>query len=113
MVLAQRGWPAFQPANSGNMSAGALSTREMAIMRPAILCVLALAAWAASVEASQAQSPYNYSWCGVYKIGGARSCYYNSYAQCIATMRWSGGFCSQNPGYQGPAAGTAQPRRKR
>jgi Protein of unknown function (DUF3551) len=81
-------------------------------MRGAILCALALTMWAASFEMSRAQSPYNYSWCGVYKIGGARSCYFNSYEQCIARMRWSGGFCSQNPAYQGPAAGTAQPRRK-
>ena len=77
------------------------------------VCAIALAAWAASVAAGQAQSPYNYSWCGVYKLGGPRSCYYNSYEQCIATMRWNGGFCSQNPAYRGPAGGTAETRRKR
>jgi hypothetical protein len=82
-------------------------------MRRAIWCALAAAAWAAPVAVSHAQSPYNYSWCGAYRFGGARSCYFNSYEQCIASMRPAGGFCSQNPAYRGPAAGTAQTRRKR
>jgi hypothetical protein len=82
-------------------------------MRQATLCAISVAVWAASAGVSHAQSPYNYSWCGVYKLGGARSCYFNSYEQCIARMRPTGGFCSQNPGYQGPAAGTVQTRRKR
>jgi hypothetical protein len=82
-------------------------------MRRAILCAIAVAACAAPAGVSQAQSPRNYSWCGVYKLGGARSCYFSSYEQCIAGMRPTGGFCSQNPGYQGPAAGAARTRRKR
>jgi hypothetical protein len=86
-------------------------------MRPSVLfCLLAAAVLVGTIEQGHAQSPYNYSWCGVYggKFGGgARSCYYNSYEQCIATMRTAGGYCIQNPAYQGPAAGTAQPRRQR
>jgi hypothetical protein len=82
-------------------------------MRQAILCAIVVAGWAASAGVSHAQSPYNYSWCGVFKLGGARSCYFNSYEQCIATMRPTGGFCSQNPAYRGPAAGTVETRRKR
>jgi hypothetical protein len=82
-------------------------------MKRAILCAITVAAWAASAGVGHAQSPYNYSWCGVYKLGGARSCYFNSYEQSIARMRPNGGFCSQNPAYQGPAAGTGQTRRKR
>jgi hypothetical protein len=84
-------------------------------MKPVSLAfLLAAAALTGAVAPAAAQSPNNYSWCGVYPGKfGARSCYYNSYEQCIATMRVVGGYCSQNPGYQGPAAGTAQPRRKR
>jgi hypothetical protein len=82
-------------------------------MRRAILCALAVAAWAAPVAVSHAQSPYNYSWCGLYRFAGARSCYYSSYEQCMETYRPVGGFCSRNPAYRGPAADTAQTRRKR
>jgi Protein of unknown function (DUF3551) len=83
-------------------------------MKPALSLLLAVAALTGAVAAADAQSPYNYSWCGTYPGKFyARSCYYNSYEQCIATMRPAGGFCTQNPAYQGPAAGTAQPRRKR
>jgi hypothetical protein len=83
-------------------------------MRQIILCALAVATWTASIAVGHAQSPYNYSWCGVSpsRFGG-RSCYFNSYEQCIARMRPLGGFCTQNPGYQGPAAGTTQTRRRR
>jgi Protein of unknown function (DUF3551) len=82
-------------------------------MRPIIWCGIAVAAWIAPIAVGHAQSPYNYSWCAVFKLGGARSCYYNSYEQCIARMRMTGGYCSQNPAYQGPAAGTGETRRKR
>jgi hypothetical protein len=83
-------------------------------MRAALLPLLAAAVLIGGLQQSCAQSPYNYSWCGVYPGKfGARSCYYDSYERCIATMRASGGYCVQNPAYTGPAAGTAQPRRKR
>jgi hypothetical protein len=84
-----------------------------AIMRRAILCALTVAAWAALVAVSHAQSPYNYSWCGAYRFGAARSCYYNSYEQCMETYRPVLGFCIRNPAYRGPAADAAQARRKR
>jgi hypothetical protein len=80
-------------------------------MRQTTLCALALMTWVAFVEASHAQSP----WCGVYPNRyGARSCHFNDYEQCIANMRPGiGGYCTQNPGYKGPAAGSVQTRRKR
>jgi uncharacterized protein DUF3551 len=89
--------------------------KEHSGMRQTILCALALTAWIAAIEASHAQSPYNYSWCGVYPNRyGARSCRFNNYEQCIANMRPGiGGYCTQNPAYKGPAAGTMQTRRKR
>jgi Protein of unknown function (DUF3551) len=89
--------------------------REHSGMRQIILCALALVAWIVAIEASHAQSPYNYSWCGVYPNRyGARSCRFNNYEQCIANVRPGiGGYCTQNPAYKGPAAGTVQTRRKR
>jgi hypothetical protein len=82
-------------------------------MRQTILCALALTTWIASIDASQARSPYNYPWCGVYPNRyGARSCRFNTYEHCIAIMRPGiGGYCTQNPGYQGLAA--TPTRRKR
>jgi hypothetical protein len=83
-------------------------------MRPRVLGVLLAAGIAGAAGTSHAQTPYNYSWCGTYPGRTyARSCYYNSYEQCIATMRTAGGFCTQNPAYVGPATGTAQGRPKR
>lgn len=71
-----------------------------------------VAALLAAAPAS-AQSAYDYPWCGVYTsnqgAGGAMSCYYASYGQCMATM--SGlGYCTQSPYYRGPSE---PPRRTR
>jgi hypothetical protein len=84
-------------------------------MRPRVLGLfLATAVCAGAVGSSHAQTPYNYAWCGTYPGRFyARSCYYNSYQQCIATMRAAGGFCTQNPAYVGPAAGTTPRSRRR
>jgi hypothetical protein len=72
---------------------------------------LVVAALMAAAPAS-AQSAYSYPWCGVYTSntgpGGAMSCYYASYAQCMATM--SGlGYCTSSPYYRGPS----EPPRRR
>jgi len=56
----------------------------------------------AGVQNALAQSAYDYPWCAVYgKTNGAMSCYYTSFAQCIATMRGIGGTCIQSPYYGG------------
>jgi hypothetical protein len=69
--------------STANIQARVPLNTEVAIMRRAILCALAVAAWIAPVAA------------------------------CIASMRPAGGFCSRNPAYQGPASNTAHTRRKR
>jgi hypothetical protein len=108
--MAARGVAATARAEAAHRPA-----REHSAMRQTILCALALTAWIAAIEASHAQSPYNYSWCGVYPNRyGARSCRFNNYEQCIAYMRPGiGGYCTQNPAYNGSTAGTVQTRRKR
>jgi len=72
---------------------------------------LVVAALLAAAPAN-AQSAYDYPWCGVYTSnmgpGGAQSCYYKSYAQCMATMRGLG-YCVESPYYRGPS----QPARRR
>ncbi len=75
---------------------------------------LVAAALLAAPGASFAQSAYDYPWCAVYTSqpgpGGATSCYYASYAQCMATMSGIGGYCIRSPYYRGGPA--ERPRRR-
>ncbi len=75
-------------------------------MRSALLSVVALsAAVFGGPGESRAQSAYDYPWCAVYtNRSGATACYYSSYAQCMATMRGIGGYCTASPYYRGGAA---------
>jgi hypothetical protein len=80
-------------------------------MRLLTASLVAAAVFAAAP--ASAQSAYDYPWCGVYTsnqgAGGAMSCYYASYGQCMATM--SGlGYCTESPYYRGPRE--ARPRRQ-
>ena len=75
-------------------------------MRP-LAGLIALAALLAAPNAGQAQSAYDYPWCAVYTSrggpGGAMSCYYRSYRECMETMTGIGGYCTRSPYYgQGP-----------
>ncbi len=75
----------------------------------------AVAALLASTGAGHAQSAYDYPWCAVYTgragPGGAMSCYYASYAQCMQTMSGIGGYCIESPYYRG-ARGEQRRRRE-
>ena len=56
----------------------------------------------AAATPSFAQSAYDYPWCAVYSgkdSSGAMSCYYATYAQCMATMSGIGGSCIRSPYY--------------
>ena len=68
----------------------------------------------AAGNASYAQSAYDYPWCAVYSgraAGGAMSCYYTSFGQCMQTMSGIGGYCMRSPYYgQGPRS--ERPRRR-
>jgi hypothetical protein len=76
---------------------------------------LVVAALLASASAGHAQSAYDYPWCGVYTsnegAGGAMSCYYASYGQCMATMNGLG-YCTQSPYYRGPGPGNDRVHRR-
>ena len=61
-----------------------------------------------------AQSAYDYPWCAVYGgrgSSGAMSCYYSTYAQCMATISGIGGYCTRSPYYN--AGGPRGDRRRR
>jgi hypothetical protein len=78
-------------------------------MRPPVLALfLIIAALIGKVETTYAQSPTSYPWCAIYEGGtgsdGARSCYYSSRAQCMATMSGIGGRCIQSPYYHSEPA---------
>ena len=76
-----------------------------------LLPSLVVAATIAAPAAGFAQSAYDYPYCGVYTSnmgpGGAMSCYYRSYGECMATMRGLG-YCTQSPYYRGN--GPREPR---
>ena len=42
----------------------------------------------------------NYPWCADGYKGGARSCGFTTFEQCLATVSGSGGFCERNPMYR-------------
>ncbi len=63
-----------------------------------------LVAIVGAAPSSFAQSAYDYPWCALYggrTGGGAQSCYYATYAQCMATMSGIGGTCVRSPYYRG------------
>jgi hypothetical protein len=60
----RKAWPCGVAATA-RAEAARRPAREHSAMRQTILCALALTAWTAAIEASHAQSPYNYSWCGI------------------------------------------------
>jgi hypothetical protein len=69
---------------------------------------------------SNAQSAYSYPWCslGGGRDSNARSCYYTSWEQCMATMSGRGGICIESPYYHAPPAplphrAVVQPRHHR
>ena len=84
---------------------------------PILSLFLIAAALLGEIQAASAQSPTSYPWCArYYRRGGATSCYFTSYAQCMTTVSGIGGYCFQSPYYNPPAApakATAHPRRHR
>jgi hypothetical protein len=77
--------------------------------------VLLAGAGIAEPSGAQAQSAYDHPYCAVYADGdssGARSCYYTSYAQCMATMSGIGGYCIESPYYRPPIQAAPRERRR-
>jgi hypothetical protein len=72
-----------------------------------IVLFVVAAALLGETQSSNAQSAYSYPWCAVYLSGGnigggARSCYYTSWKQCMATIFAIGGYCIESPYYHAP-----------
>jgi hypothetical protein len=64
---------------------------------------LALLAQAGAVQPAAAEVIY--PWCAHYSgrgMGGAPSCGFVSYRQCMATISGMGGYCAENPFYTPP-----------
>jgi Protein of unknown function (DUF3551) len=64
---------------------------------------------------ASAQSPYSYPWCSRQTAGKSdtTTCYFTSYAQCMTTISGIGGWCYQNPSYNGARSSAPAPRRRR
>jgi hypothetical protein len=86
-------------------------------MRLLVLSLFMIAAaLLAQMPALSAQSAYAYPWCSrqVGKDFDATSCYFTSYAQCMATISGMGGWCYQSPYYHATReAGALSQRRPR
>jgi hypothetical protein len=74
-------------------------------MRKTILIANAVFALASQIGPSAAQSPYDYPYCALRgDRGGGQSCYFQTLAQCRASLVGIGGTCIHNPGYRGPGS---------
>jgi hypothetical protein len=88
-------------------------------MRLPVLSLLLLTiALIGGSNTTYAQSPESYPWCAIYGMGdgsgGAQSCYYTSWEQCMTTMSGIGGLCVQSPYYHPqPAPRPAHAAKKR
>ena len=54
-----------------------------------------------------------YPWCAQYSGPMGQNCGFNTYEQCLATVRGAGGMCSPNPSYVAPANEPAKPAKKK
>ncbi len=80
-------------------------------MRKILGPLVVLAAIVGAAPASVAQTAYDYPWCALYGgrvAGGAQSCYYRTYQQCMATISGIGGTCIRSPYYRGPHRGPSR-----
>jgi Protein of unknown function (DUF3551) len=89
-------------------------TRRNPMRSRIFLLALVSAALMGVTERALAQSPYSYPWCSkqIYRGSDATSCYFASYAQCMTTVSGIGGWCYQNPAYNG-ARNSVPARRRR
>jgi hypothetical protein len=74
----------------------------------AIVLVLTTVATALAINARTAAAQ-DYPWCALYSFG-ATNCGFNTFQQCLDTVRGVSGNCYPNPRYQ---ATTQQPRPRR
>jgi hypothetical protein len=93
-------------------------------MRTLISMLLVIAAaLLGKTQAGNAQSPYSYPWCAIpsggdNSGGGAMSCYYTSWQQCMTTLSGMGGNCVVSPYYHAqptplPLPAGRKPRHRR
>ncbi len=95
-LLNNRPAAVFMPSGEGAHRETLMRLLQISLIGAALL---------ASITAGHAQSAYDYPWCPVYTsnrgAGGAMSCYYRSYGECMRTMSGIGGYCVQSPYYRG------------
>jgi hypothetical protein len=93
---------------------GAFLDEEKPMRSRIFLLALVSAALMEVIGPASAQSPYSYPWCSRQTAGkgDTTTCYFTSYAQCMTTISGIGGWCYQNPGYNG-AYHASTPRRRR
>jgi hypothetical protein len=69
------------------------------------LLLIIVGAFAAIVCIERPAEARDYPWCAYYNFrhgGGATNCGWETFEQCLATVRGIGGSCGPNPMYQPP-----------
>ncbi|HEU5276588.1 MAG TPA: DUF3551 domain-containing protein [Xanthobacteraceae bacterium] len=75
-------------------------------MRTAALILTMTAGVLFQTAPAAAQSAYSYPWCALSGArSGAQSCYFRTYAECMATLEGIGGSCIRSPYFHGPERG--------
>jgi len=78
-----------------------------------MLTALTLCALGLAVGSAPASADYiTYPWCAQYggkRDGGGRNCGFWTFAQCMATVSGTGGYCEANAMYRGPQPGMIPP----
>ena len=90
---------------------------------PMVVILVMAAALLGETQAGNAQSSYSYPWCAIpsggdNSGGGAMSCYYASWQQCMTTLSGIGGNCVASPYYHAQPAqllhrSSVKPRHRR
>jgi hypothetical protein len=81
------------------------------------LLLIIVGAFAAIVCIERPAEARDYPWCAYYNFrhgGGATNCGWETFEQCLATVKGIGGSCGANPMYQtapAPYPSTGHPRR--
>jgi Protein of unknown function (DUF3551) len=84
-------------------------------MRRTCFVAFMLATIATAIALTSVAHADQYKWCAVYggdRGGGGTNCGFITYKQCMDTISGTGGYCTENQFYTGPAGQARKPKRR-
>jgi hypothetical protein len=105
------------PAETGTMAMNKLKMNKPNVIRLTAMLGAAAAIAAMSAFSHPAKAEIEYPWCAQLSEeggGGARNCGFDSFEQCMQTVRGIGGICEENSLYRRAVGAPAKrvPKRK-